>query len=316
MLNMAGKGFGFSKAGVVYSGRIKPGIVEPMQQVPNHIKKPDYAVDGIPKAKRTGLPWDVTPQTPEDIIRMRVSGRIAREVLDEAIRLVKPGIMTKDIDRVVFEETIKRDSYPSPLNYHGFPKACCTSLNEVICHGIPDTTVLQEGDVINIDVTVFHDGVHGDCSETVFVGRVSDQVRDLTVTTFEAWQAAIDFCKPGAKYSEIGGIIEDIVAAKGYTSVQEFCGHGIGRVFHTTPNVLHYRNKQKSGVMAPGHTFTIEPMICLGKPEVLKWDDNWTATTRDGLPSVQFEHTLLITDTGVEALTGKLPSSPKYSWEL
>lgn len=313
---MAGKGFGFSKTEIVYSGRIKPGKVEPMQDVPSYIKKPDYALDGVPKTKRSGLPWDITPQTSEDILRMRRAGRIAREVLDEAIRMVKPGIMTKDIDAVVFEETLKRDSYPSPLNYHGFPKACCTSVNEVICHGIPDTTMLVEGDVINIDVTVFHDGVHGDCSETVFVGQVSDKVRDLTVTTYEAWTAAINFCKPGAKYSDIGGIIEDIITPRGYTSVQEFCGHGIGRVFHTTPNVLHYRNKNKSGVMAPGHTFTIEPMICMGKADVLKWDDDWTATTRDGLQSVQFEHTLLITETGVEALTAKLPDSPKYSWEI
>eukprot|EP01041_Mallomonas_annulata_P004640 gene4640-9208_t len=313
-LNMVGKGFS-TKSTFKYAGKLRPGIVEPMLQVPSNIKRPDYADDGIPKYKTRGLPWDITPQTPADIARMRIAGRIAREVLDEGVRMVKAGITTKDIDRVVHEETIKRNAYPSPLNYQGFPKACCTSVNEVICHGIPDTTVLMEGDIINVDVTIFHDGVHGDCSETVFVGKVSDQIRDLTITTYDAWMAAVNHCKPGVKYNEIGGIIEDIVRAKGYSSVREFCGHGIGRAFHTTPNVLHYRNKDKSGIMAPGHTFTIEPMICLGSAKPLQWEDKWTMTTADGLASAQFEHTLLITETGVEILTAKLPTSPKYSWE-
>ncbi|KAJ1404907.1 peptidase M24, structural domain-containing protein [Ochromonadaceae sp. CCMP2298] len=247
---------------------------------------------------------------------MEVSGRIAREVLDAAIRIVRPGIMTDAIDQVVHAETIARNSYPSPLNYHNFPKSCCTSVNEIICHGIPDTTMLLEGDIVNIDVTVFHDGVHGDCSETVFVGQVSPQVRDLVVTTYEAWQAAIDFCQPGRKYSDIGGIIEDIIKPKGYSTVKEFCGHGIGRVFHSYPNVLHYKNSQKSGVMEEGHTFTIEPMICMGSSKPFLWGDDWTAATSDGQPTAQFEHTLLITKDGVKALTAKLPDSPKYSWEL
>jgi len=129
----------------------------------------------------------------------------------------------------VHEATIKRGSYPSPLNYHGFPKSCCTSVNEIICHGIPDSTVLIEGDIVNIDVTVFHDGVHGDCSETVFVGAVDDRIRDLVITTFDCWMAAITFCRPGRSYSDIGGIIEDIIAPKGYSTVKEFCGHGVGR---------------------------------------------------------------------------------------
>ena len=140
-------------------------------------------------------------------------------------------------------------------------------------------------------------------------------MKELVVTTYQAWKAAIAFCKPGEKYSDIGGIIEDIVLAKGFTSVREFCGHGVGRVFHTTPNILHYKNKQRSGVMAPGHTFTIEPMICLGTNQAISWPDKWTQATADGLPTAQFEHTLLITETGVEELTGKLPTSPKYSWE-
>jgi methionyl aminopeptidase len=148
----------------------------------------------------------------------------------------------------------------------------------------------------------------------VLVGQVSDRVKELVVTTFEAFQAAVRMCKPGVKYSEIGGVIEDIASAKGLTSVREFCGHGVGRVFHTTPSVLHYKNKVRAGVMAPGHTFTIEPMLCLGNSKPVTWPDHWTAATSDGLQTAQFEHTLLITETGVEELTGKLPNSPPYSF--
>lgn len=317
---MLGKGFGApaakKKDSFDYSGPLRPGTFGPKLTVPKGIERPDYAVDGEPKATRSGLPWDIKPQTPEDISRMRVAGRIAREVLDEGIRAVVVGATTAEINEVVHAETIARDSYPSPLNYHGFPRSCCTSINEVICHGIPDSTVLKDGDIINVDVTIFHDGVHGDCSETVMVGNVSPQVRDLVTTTYECWQAAINHCKPGVPYSELGGIIESIITKKGYTTVREFCGHGIGRVFHTQPNVLHYRNKQRNGVMAPGHTFTIEPMICLGKAAPKLWPDQWTSTTSDGLPTAQFEHTLLITEQGVEALTAKLPSSPPYAWEV
>lgn len=181
---------------------------------------------------------------------MRVAGKHAREVLDAAIRMVRVGITTEDIDKLVFAETIARNCYPSPLNYSKYPKSCCTSLNEVICHGIPDSTVLKNGDILNIDVTVFHDGVHGDCSETVFVGEPDAKARDLVITTYEAWRAAIDICKPGkchtlilfnhspiftqfsvlccagVPYNEIGAVIEDIIKPKGYSSAEEFCGHG------------------------------------------------------------------------------------------
>ena len=311
-----GGGFGAPKKdSFKYTGSLRPGKQTTKRKVPKSIELPDYAQDGKPKAKKQGMPWEITPQTPNDIEKMRVSGRIAREVLDSAIRSVQVGMTTDEIDQIVHEETIKRNSYPSPLNYHGFPKSCCTSINEIICHGIPDSTIIPDGCIMNIDVTIFHDGVHGDCSETILVGDVSPELRDLVKTTFDSWQAAINYCKPGAKYSEIGGIIEDIIAPKGYSSVKEFCGHGIGRVFHAMPNVLHYRNKQRSGIMEPGHTFTIEPMICLGSAKPVTWPDRWTSATADGRATAQFEHTLLITETGVEALTAKIESSPKYSWE-
>lgn len=317
---MGGGGFGASSAKKAsppfpYTGRVTAGTIEPKLLVPKHIQRPDYAKDGTPKRTKQGLPWEINPQTPEDIVRMRKAGRIAREVIDTAIRSVRPGITTNSIDELVHAEVIKRDSYPSPLNYNGFPKSVCTSVNEIICHGIPDSTVLMEGDIINIDVTIFHDGVHGDCSETVFVGKVSDEVRDLVKTTHECWMAAIDICKPGVPYSKIGGVIEDYTKPKGYSTVKEFCGHGVGRVFHSYPNILHYKNTQNAGIMAVGHTFTIEPMICMKSAKPVVWPDDWTAATSDGLQTAQFEHTLLITETGVEMLTGKIDTSPKFSWE-
>lgn len=314
-LALGGRGFSTPRSSFAYSGAVRPGTIGPPLPVPAHILRPDYALDGKPKLRPRLQPWEVVPQTSEDVALMRVAGRIAREVLDEAVRATRVGMSTADIDAIVHAATVSRNSYPSPLNYHGFRKSCCTSINEIICHGIPDSTLLRDGDIVNIDVTIFHEGVHGDCSETVLVGGVADEVRELVVTTFRAWKAAIAACKPGVRYSDIGGIIEGITKPKGYSSVQEFCGHGIGRVFHTTPNVLHYKNNQRAGVMEPGHTFTIEPMICLGTNKVVTWPDGWTAATADGKPTAQFEHTLLITETGVEELTGKLSSSPKYAWE-
>lgn len=222
-----GKGFGVEKPVGHFTGRLRPGKLSPFREVPAHILRPDYADTGKPKRVNEGMPWDVAPTPPEDIVKMREAGRLAREVLDAAIRLVRPGITTDDIDALVHEETVKRNCYPSPLNYGGFPKSCCTSVNEVICHGIPDSTTLLDGDIVNIDVTVYHEGVHGDCSETVLVGsRVDEKVKDLVHTTYVAWDAAVRACRPGLPYSSIGGIIEDIITAKGYTSVRQFCGHG------------------------------------------------------------------------------------------
>ena len=221
-----GGGFGKKIPTFQYTGAVVPGKRGLPLEVPQSIQRPDYAEDGIPKTKSRGSPWIVTPQTEDDIARMRVSGRIAREVLDCAVRFVKAGVTTEEIDVLVHQETTKRNSYPSPLNYHGFPRSCCTSINEIICHGIPDSTIVKDGDIINIDVTIFHDGVHGDCSETVMIGNVKPEVKDLVITTYKAWQAAIAICKPGVKYSDIGGVIEDIIVPKGYTSVREFCGHG------------------------------------------------------------------------------------------
>eukprot|EP00566_Odontella_aurita_P037828 CAMPEP_0113530362 /NCGR_PEP_ID=MMETSP0015_2-20120614/2897_1 /TAXON_ID=2838 /ORGANISM="Odontella" /LENGTH=294 /DNA_ID=CAMNT_0000429075 /DNA_START=1408 /DNA_END=2292 /DNA_ORIENTATION=- /assembly_acc=CAM_ASM_000160 len=261
------------------------------------------------------LPWVIEVKTPEEIVKMRAAGRVAREVLDIAGRAVKVGITTDEIDALVHEESLKRGAYPSPLNYHGFPKSCCTSVNEVICHGIPDNRKLQEGDVINLDITCYLNGYHGDCSEMFVVGEPDDKARKLLQTTYDSWVKAMQFVKPGNDYKDIGAIIEDHIVERGFTTVKKFCGHGIGSVFHTNPNIFHYRNSEPNGQMAPGHTFTIEPMICEGTAQCLTWPDQWTATTQDGLRSAQFEHTLLVTPEGVEALTGKIETSPVQFWE-
>ena len=195
-------------------------------------------------------------------------------------------------------------AYPSPLNYHGFPKSVCTSLNEVICHGIPSKKdVLKDGDLLNIDVTTYYKKFHGDTNRTFFIGNVSEEKKRLTKVTYECMMAAIDLCRPGAKMGDIGAIIEEMAGDNGYTVVQEYCGHGIGREFHEDPQVLHYGKKGTGVEMKPGMTFTIEPMINLGKRHCKLLKDGWTVITKDGKASAQFEHTILITENGSEILT-------------
>ena len=297
-----------------YAGRMRPAKLSPKRSVPKQINKPDYADDGTPKNTGAFLPWQVEVKSEQDIVGMRAAGRVAREVLDAAGRALAVGVATDEIDAIVHSETLARGAYPSPLNYHGFPKSCCTSINEVICHGIPDANKLRDGDIINIDVTCYYGGYHGDCSETYLVGEVDEAGKQLVKVTHDCWQAAIDACRPGVPFNRIGEIIEDYIGPFGYSSVAHFCGHGIGRVFHTSPNVIHVRNKER-GKMVAGNCFTIEPMICEGSPRHLDWKDGWTATTKDGKRSAQFEHTLLITPDGVEALTARLPDSPPFWWE-
>ncbi|CAM9528220.1 unnamed protein product [Ascophyllum nodosum] len=304
-----------SNTGFDFTGPLRPGVQSARRSVPPEIMRPDYAVDGIPKAKPPMLPWVIEVKKDSDIEGMKAAGRIAREVLDLAGQAVVAGVTTDDVDRVCHEAAVERGAYPSPLNYHGFPKSCCTSIDEIICHGIPDSTVLEEGMIVNVDVTVYYKGYHGDCSEMFLVGEVDQAAKDLVQSTYDIWQEAISFCKPGRQYKGIGGVIQDLVEAKGYSTVENFCGHGIGTVFHTTPNVLHYRNNDPNGVMKPGHTFTIEPMICEGSAKSVMWPDKWTAATADGKRTAQFEHTLLMTEDGAVPLTGKLDSSPRHFWE-
>jgi len=315
------KGFGAllspSPPSFPYAGTLEPGV-QSIQRVviDENIMLPDYALDGTPSAGRQLLPWIIEVKSSSEITKMKAAGRVAREVLDIGGKMIKPGVTTDEIDKAVHEAALARGAYPSPLNYHGFPKSCCTSVNEVICHGIPDDRPLIEGDLINLDITCYLNGYHGDCSEMFTVGEIDESAKKLIQTTYDCWVKSMNYVQPGRDYKDIGGIIEEYIVPRGYTTVRNFCGHGIGSVFHTNPNILHYKNNEPNGSMKAGHTFTIEPMICEGTSKPLTWPDNWTATTMDGKRSVQFEHTLLITKNGVEALTGKIETSKVQFWEI
>ena len=279
-------------------GRILPGVVSPMRSVPDHIVKPSYAATG--RVERWNEPH---VKSPDVIARMRHACSMAADILRQAGEFVRPGITTDEIDVLVHDLTVARGAYPSPLNYHGYPKSVCTSLNEVICHGIPDSTVLEDGDIINIDVTCYVDGVHGDTNATFFVGVVSDEDRDLVRVTEECLWLGIDAVKPGRPLNVIGKAIEDHAKKHKLGVVRSFIGHGIGEQFHTDIQVLHYFDPRNTMPMQPGMVFTIEPMITLGTWQHLMWDDDWTAVTADGKRTAQFEHTILVTETGVDVLT-------------
>ncbi|PIC35929.1 hypothetical protein B9Z55_015118 [Caenorhabditis nigoni] len=258
------------------------------------------------------------------------STKPSRTCLNEAARACEPGVTTDELDRVVHEAAIERDCYPSPLGYYKFPKSCCTSVNEVICHGIPDVgecrlrrmerdvgewrlRKLENGDLCNVDVTVYQRGFHGDLNETFLVGdKVDEESRKLVQTTFECLQQAIAIVKPGVKFREIGNVIQKHANANGFTVVKGYCGHGIHCLFHTAPNVPHYAKNNTTGVMKAGNSFTIEPMINAGTFHDDKWPDDWTAVTRDGKRSAQFEQTLLVTDTGCEILTQRTGNRPWF----
>jgi len=289
-----------------FTGPLRPGLLSPKRVIPPHISRPDYAddPDGIPQSEVAIRGTHKIPDyTPEQINKIRKAGQMAAEVLYTAGKMVKPGVTGDDIDRVVHEKSIALGCYPSPLNYKGFPKSVCTSVNEVICHGIPDNRPLCDGDIVNVDVTCYFDGVHGDVNETFLVGNVADEHKLLVQTAYECLEEAIKAVKPGQLYRNVGDIISKHAHKNNCSVVRTYCGHGIGELFHCSPNVPHYAKNKAIGVMKPGHIFTIEPMINAGKWGDEQWPDGWTAVTRDGRRSAQFEHTVLVTDTGVEVLT-------------
>jgi methionyl aminopeptidase len=235
---------------------------------------------------------------------MRTAGRAAGEVLDELSRAVQVGVTTDELDRICHEACVARGGYPSPLHYKGFPKSLCTSINEIICHGIPDDRPLLDGDIVNCDVTIFLDGVHGDCNATFLVGDVDAEGRRLVQVTREAMWKGIEQVRPGARLFEIGRAIQTHAEAAGFGVVRAFVGHGLGEAFHTAPSVPHYFDPHADTLIAPGMTFTVEPMITEGSWELGRiWADGWTAPTRDLSRSAQFEHSLLVTSTGVDVLT-------------
>ena len=234
---------------------------------------------------------------------MRRAGAAAAEILLEVGSQVEPGITTDYLDEVAHEATIDKGGYPSPLNYRGFPKSVCTSVNEVICHGIPDSRPLADGDIVNVDVTIFLDGVHGDTSVTLAVGEVTNHDRRLVMETRAAMDEGIAAAAPGQPVSAIGRAIERRARRQGLGIVREFIGHGIGTEFHSGLQIPHYHDPRASTVLEPGMTFTVEPMLTLGDPACGLWEDEWTAVTLDGRRTAQFEHTVLVTEDGVELLT-------------
>ncbi|KDR81580.1 hypothetical protein GALMADRAFT_58894 [Galerina marginata CBS 339.88] len=293
-----------------FTGLVRPVYpLSPNREVPAHIPRPDYIEhDGKPisEIQRAGQPPRILTLEEQD--KMRTVCRLTREVLDIAASHIRPGITTDEIDEIVHNATIERNAYPSPLGYRNFPKSVCTSVNEVICHGIPDQRKLKEGDIINIDVSVYYDGkcYHGDLNETYPVGEIDEDSKRLIRTTRESLDEAIKICKPGALFRDLGKVIEPVARANGCAVVRTYTGHGVNDLFHTTPNIPHYAKNKAVGTMKPGMAFTIEPMLNLGTSwRDVHWPDNWTATTVDGKRSAQFEDTLLITETGVEVLTNR-----------
>ena len=234
---------------------------------------------------------------------MRNAGRAARRVLAGVAAEIAPGVTSDHLDEVCHQLCIAEGGYPSPLNYKGYPKSICTSVNEIICHGIPDDRALVDGDIVNCDVTIFVGGVHGDHSETFLVGDVDDESQRLVKITREAMYHGIAQVQPGVVVSEIGRAIQAHAETAGFGVVREFIGHGIGTVFHQPPNVPHYFDPSADFVLEQGMTFTVEPMITIGRPNAAMWPDEWTAVTIDGGRSAQFEHTVLVTESGAELLT-------------
>lgn len=238
-----------------------------------------------------------------DLTKMKIACQLAAETLRATGEMIRPGITTDDINRYVHNFTINRGGYPAPLNYRGFPKSVCTSVNDVVCHGIPGSTVLRDGDIINVDVTIILDGHFGDTNATFFVGDVDPKIKRFVALTEQAMHTGIKNVRPGAPLNDVGRIIQATAESSGYGVVKEFGGHGIGTHFHTKPHVSHYDVGEDVLILQPGIIFTIEPMINMGQPDIVIDPDGWTVRTKDGSLSCQFEHTILVTDDGHEILT-------------
>ncbi|WP_405741511.1 type I methionyl aminopeptidase [Streptomyces sp. NBC_01525] len=275
-----------------------PGKISPTRPVPASIPRPEY----VGKAAPTPYSGPEV-QDADTIERMRIAGRIAAQAMAEAAKLIAPGVTTDELDRVAHAFMCDHGAYPSTLGYRGFPKSLCSSLNEVICHGIPDSTVLKDGDIVNLDVTAYINGVHGDNNATYLCGDVDEESKLLVERTREALNRAIKAVRPGRQINIIGRVIESYAKRFGYGVVRDFTGHGINTSFHSGLIVPHYDSPHHTTDIVPGMTFTIEPMLTLGSYEYDMWDDGWTVVTKDRRRTAQFEHTLVVTDTGAEILT-------------
>ena len=277
--------------------KLHPGANSAYRPVPDRIPRPEYVGQ---KRPRLGEPEVKDADT---IARMRVAGKIAAQALAEVGRNIAPGITTDELDKVGHDFLVAHDAYPSTLGYRGYPKSLCTSLNDVICHGIPDGTVVRDGDIVNIDITAFIGGVHGDTNATFLAGNVNEESRLLVERTHEAMMRGIRAVAPGRPLNAIGRVIESYAKRFHYGVVRDFTGHGIGRTFHSGLIVPHYDDPNSDLVMEPGMTFTIEPMLTLGSIDYEIWADGWTVVTRDRRRTAQFEHTILVTEDGHEILT-------------
>jgi methionyl aminopeptidase len=273
-------------------------LISPERFVPSTIARPEYVGKAAPRHHTGG---DV--QTAETIEKMRIAGRIAAGAMHEVGKHIVPGVTTDDLDRIGHEYLLDHGAYPSTLGYRGFPKSLCTSLNEVICHGIPDSTVIQDGDICNIDITAYIHGVHGDTNYTFLAGDVDEETRLLVERTQESLNRAIKAVAPGRPISVIGRVIEAYAKRFGYGVVRDFTGHGISTTFHSGLIIPHYDDESYDTIMEVGMTFTIEPMLTLGTYAWDMWQDNWTVVTKDGKRTAQFEHTLVVTESGAEVLT-------------
>lgn len=285
------------------SGHLIPGVVSHLLTVPAGIARPEYVGKAAPAKNTRGDRY-----TPDEIALIRKSARIAADAISHVGEHIRPGVTTQELDRLGHEYVIAHDAYPSCLGYRGFPRSTCTSINEVICHGIPDDTVLEEGDIINVDITAYKDGYHGDTNRTFTVGQVTEETQHLVDRTHEALMRGIKAVQPGRQVNIIGRVIESYARRFGYGVVREFTGHGVGRAFHTGLIIPHYdAPDQFTDLIEEGMVFTIEPMLTLGTHEWDMWADDWTVTTKDKSLTAQFEHTIVVTESGAEILT--LPSS-------
>ena len=252
----------------------------------------------------------VSIKTPDEIEKMRIAGQLAASVLDMIEEHVHVGITTDELNSICHNYIVNvLDAIPAPLNYRGFPKSICTSINNVVCHGIPGPRALKKGDIINIDVTVIKDGFHGDTSRMYFAGTPSIKAKRLCRISYESMMIGIDMIKPGVRLGDLGHAIQKHAESMGYSVVRDYCGHGIGRQFHEEPHVLHYGKPDTGMALTPGMTFTVEPMINVGKKETRTQSDQWTVVTKDGSLSAQWEHTILVTETGYDILTQSILQS-------
>ena len=280
-------------------GTLKPGTLSPKLSVPAHIERPEYMFHSGPEVVTAS---DI--KTPETVEKIRHAGRIAAQAMEAAAAAIAPGVTTDALDKIAHEYLCDHGAYPSCLGYMGFPKSICTSINEVICHGIPDSTVLNEGDIINLDVTAYIDGVHGDTNATYGVGQIDEESALLIERTHNSMMRAIKAVRPGREVNVLGRVIESYAKRFNYGVVRDYTGHGVGEAFHSGLIIPHYDSAPLyDTVMEVGMVFTIEPMLTLGTIDWQQWDDGWTVVTKDRSRTAQFEHTLVVTEDGADILT-------------